>query len=136
MRLTILGCAVFAALAGCEQNTFFAEPSVSSSGTGGGSLVFTIQPVNTQVNTSIPAMEVAVVSAGLIDTSFTGPVTLTISANPGNGSLTGVATVDATAGIVVFSGVAITAVGNGYTLEASAANETSTTSTGFNITVP
>jgi hypothetical protein len=136
MRLTILGCAVFAALVGCEQNTFFAEPSVSAGGAGGGELVFIIQPVTTDVNTSIPAMEVAAVNAGLIDTTFTGAVTLTISTNPGSGALTGTTTVDAVQGLVVFNGVGINAVGNGYSLQASAANEASTTSTGFNIVAP
>jgi hypothetical protein len=136
MRLTILGCAMFAVLAGCEQNTFLSSSGVSSGGGSGESLVFLVQPATTQVNLAMPAIEVAAENAGVIDTTFTGAVSIGIGTNPAAGALTGTAIVDATAGVATFNTVGINVVGNGYTLVATATNEGSATSTSFNITAP
>ena len=64
----------------------------------------------------------------------TANVTLAIGTNPGSGSLSGTATLAASAGIASFSGLSISSEGNGYTLNASSSG-VSTISTAFNISV-
>src|SRR5256714_3080863 len=65
-------------------------------------------------------------------TGFTGNITVAIGTNPGSGTLSGTKTVAAVAGVAAFSGLSIDKAGTGYTLTATGAG--STTSTTFNIT--
>jgi hypothetical protein len=69
-------------------------------------------------------------------TGFTGNVTIAIGTNPANGTLSGVSTVAAVAGVVVFSSLSIDAPGTGYTLIAAASGLNSATSVPFDITAP
>ena len=99
-------------------------------------LGFTIQPTSGLANTFFPAIAVAVLDAG--GNTVTGAVTnvgLAISANPGNGTLTGSTFIPTFNGVATFSNVTVSAPGNGYTLIASAQNLGNTISVPFNMTV-
>src|SRR2546423_357637 len=80
-----------------------------------------------------PAVQVTAQDAqGNTATEFTGNVTVAIGTNPASGTLTGTATVAASAGVATFANLAIDKVGTGYTLTATGAG--SATSAAFNIT--
>jgi cyclophilin family peptidyl-prolyl cis-trans isomerase len=72
--------------------------------------------------------------SGVVDTSFNGPVTLVLANNPGNGTLGGTLTATAVNGVATFSNLTLNNVGTGYTITASAASETPSTSTAINVT--
>ena len=61
---------------------------------------------------------------------------LQILNNPGDGTLTGTATVAAVNGVATFANLAITLPGAGYTLQATSPGVTSATSQPFDIVVP
>jgi hypothetical protein len=63
---------------------------------------------------------------GNIDPTFNQNVTLAIAANPGGATLGGTLTVQAVDGVATFSGLTISRVGSGYTLQASSAGLTGT----------
>lgn len=98
-------------------------------------LVFSVQPGHAAPNASIsPAVKVEVQnSAGQVVTTSTAIVTLVIGANPGSGTLGGITSVAAVAGVATFSNLSINSIGSGYTLVASASGLSSTTSAAFNI---
>jgi hypothetical protein len=62
---------------------------------------------------------IALKANGLVDSAFTGAVTLTIGTNPGGGTLSGTRTVNASGGVALFTGLSIDKAGQGYTLVAS-----------------
>jgi hypothetical protein len=97
-------------------------------------LAFTVQPQTTTSLTALtPAVQVtARDSVGNTITSFTSNVVMTISANPGGGTLTGTTTVAAVAGVATFSNLKIDKVGTGYRLAATSGALT-VTSTAFSI---
>ena len=87
-------------------------------------------------STMVPAVTVAVEDQfGNVVTGAANTVSLAIGANPGGGSLTGGAGVDAVGGIATFSRLSIDQPGNGYTLVAAAAGLTGATSNAFNVLV-
>ena len=97
-------------------------------------LVFTSPPQNTAVNSPQASLTVAVEDVtGHIVTSATTAVTLTFSANPGKGLLSGTATANAVAGVATFSTLSINKVGNGYQLLAAAPALSPATSAPFNV---
>ncbi len=98
-------------------------------------LAFTVQPSNTGAGSPItPAIQVTARDAlGNTVTAFTGAVTLAILNNPGGGTLSGIATRNAVAGVATFPNLSINRSGTGYTLTASAVGTGSTTSAGFTI---
>ena len=138
MRLTILGCAVLAIATGCDTSGggFLGL----STGTGGGTgratkLAFTVQPTGAAAGGTMPAVQVSAENAaGVADTTDTAAVTVGIGTNPSSGSLGGITTIKATAGVAVFNSLTISKAGNGYTLTASQSGLTSATSSAFNIT--
>ena len=69
-------------------------------------------------------------------TDYTGSVTIALSANPSGGTLSGTTTVNAINGVASFANLSIDKAGTGYTLVASAAGLSSSTSTAFAITAP
>ena len=82
----------------------------------------------------------AVTSAGVLDTSFTGPVTLSVANNPGLSETLGVTggsllTVNAAGGIATFSGLTLNAVTAGTTLQATS-NGVATGTTGTIVVTP
>jgi len=72
-------------------------------------------------------------SNDILDSEFANAVTLAIGNNPGSSTLSGTASVAASAGVATFSGLSLNKVGTGYTLVASAASRTSGTSNAFNV---
>jgi len=83
-------------------------------------LIFTVQPQTTTAMTVFSPVQVtARDSVGNTITSFTGNVTMSISANPGSGTLSGTLTVAAVAGVASFSNLKIDKVGVGYRLGAT-----------------
>jgi len=99
-------------------------------------LVFTVQPTTTQVNTVMtPAVVVEVEqSNGTVDQGYNGPVTLSYAANPIGAPAPADSTVNADQGVATFSGLTFSAVGFGFELQASSpGNTTSSASTPFNI---
>jgi len=102
-------------------------------------LQFQVHPSSTQVGSSItPAVQVAYYdgNTGTIDTSFTGPITLSLGNNPGGATLNGLLTTNAVAGIATFSDLSLNNVGTAYTVVASANEVIPITSNLFNITAP
>ena len=100
-------------------------------------LVFLQQPTNAFTGSSIsPAITVQIQDAsGNLVSTDTRNVTLAIGNNPGGGSLSGVATVAAVAGVATFSNLSINNAGTGYTLSATSSPAlTGATSASFNIT--
>src|SRR5206468_12753578 len=76
---------------------------------------------------------VAIQDANGNQTSSTASITVAIGSNPSGGTLSGTTTVAAVSGVATFSNLSINAVGTGYTLSASSAGLTDTTSSAFNI---
>lgn len=85
-------------------------------------LVFTAQPSTATAATALsPAVQVSARDAlGNTATAFVGDVVVTIGTNPSGGTLSGVTTVAAVAGVAEFSDLRIDRSGTGYTLLASA----------------
>jgi len=109
------------------------------------SLVFTAdgQPADTTVNATMTSVfnsqpgpiKVEIVQSGMLNATAKAAITLTITptANPGNGTLSGTTTVTTTGGIASFSDLSIDQQGFGYTLTATARGIFSGTSNTFNI---
>jgi hypothetical protein len=102
-------------LTGATSNTFNINTAPLDT------LIFTVQPQTTTAMTVFsPAVQVtARDSVGNTITSFTGNVTMSISANPGGGTLSGTLTVAAVAGVASFSNLKIDKAGVGYRLGAT-----------------
>jgi alpha-tubulin suppressor-like RCC1 family protein len=103
-------------------------------------LVFTVQPVNTIANTTLPAFGVAVQdAAGNTITTAVNSITVSMGTNPANGNLFGTTTVSAVNGVATFSAVSIDNPGNGYTLIAhtvfAAGTNVNVTSNLFNMLI-
>jgi hypothetical protein len=97
-------------------------------------LVFTAQPATTAAGTLLaPVTVTAQDAAGNTVTGFTNNVTLSITVNPGGGTLSGTTTVAAAAGVTTFSNLSINKSGTGYRLLASS-GALSNTSGAFSIT--
>lgn len=100
--------------------------------------VFTTQPGNTTAGATINGTSGIQVTAkddlGNTVTTFVGAVTAGISSNPGGGTLSGTATVNASLGVATFTTLSINRPGTGYALTASAAGVTAGVSAPFNIT--
>jgi hypothetical protein len=58
-------------------------------------------------------------SQGTVDTSYDGPMTVSLVKNPGGATLGGTLTVTVSKGVAVFSGLTLNKVGTGYELEAT-----------------
>ena len=72
---------------------------------------------------------------GNVQTGFTGSVTIALESNPGSGTLNGTLTVNASAGVAVFSGLTLDQAANGYTIQAnSTGGPSATTTNAFDIT--
>jgi len=100
-------------------------------------LIFSGQPSNTNAGQAMtPAVKVQLLdSAGNLSTSASNAVTITIGANPANGTLSGTRTVNAINGVATFADLTINRIGTAYTFTASATGLAGTTSSAFNITL-
>jgi hypothetical protein len=98
-------------------------------------LAFTQQPSNTPSGAAIsPPIKVeARNDGGGVMLSFTGPITLTIGANPGGGTLSGQTTVNCVNGVATFTDVHIDRPASSYNLKASSPGLLGATSDAFNI---
>jgi hypothetical protein len=116
-------------LAGATSNTFVINGGTATR------LDFTTDPVTTTAGQTItPAVVVnARDNFGNVDANFTGNVTLAISTNPGNGTLSGTATVAAIAGVATFNDLSIDKSGTGYRLTALSGALTTDISQAFSI---
>ena len=70
---------------------------------------------------------------GVVDTTFSGGITLTLSVNPTSATLSGTTTVVVVSGVASFNDLTVNKVGSGYVLAAASAGLTTVTSTPFNI---
>jgi hypothetical protein len=143
MRLRIwLGLGATALLAGCPFPDAPHVQGIGGGGSGGGSgdrLSFLVQPSNAFVAVAIsPSIQVTAIdtTTGLVDTSFTGVVTMALSANPTGAVLSGTKSVNAISGIAFFPDLTVSLAGTGYTLVATNSNLGSVTSSTFDITTP
>src|SRR5712691_6565020 len=101
-------------------------------------LGFTQQPQTTQAGATLtPPVQVAALDASEhVVQGFTGAITLALGANPGGGTLSGGAPVNAVNGVATFPALSIDKPGTGYTLRATASGLTDATSSAFNVTAP
>jgi hypothetical protein len=99
-------------------------------------IVFRVQPSNTTAGAVItPAVEVEARDRfGNRDFTFSGQVTMSIENNPGEGTLSGTSSVNATFGVARFTNLRINRTGVGYTLRANAPSVGQVISASFNIT--
>ena len=133
---------------GLPGNDFQLDPASAGnlSGTlaGSCSLAFTSdgQPAGTAANAVItsgfgssggPVKVEVLDGSGQLATGSTAAVTVAIGANPGSGSLSGTATVDASGGVASFSNLSIDKPGIGYTLTGASPGTTPATSANFTI---
>src|SRR5215510_5093243 len=120
---------------GCPNSQL--QHIVGIGGGGGGSrrLAFIAEPSTAHVGAFIsPAVQVAVEDTlGKVDTTFSGGITMALSANPGAAVLSGTTTIVAVLGVATFSDLTINTAANGYVLSASSAGLSTVTSTSFNI---
>jgi dUTPase len=100
-------------------------------------LVLTVQPPGVVTRGAGFAVAVSAEDAfGNLNTSFNGPVALSLAANPGGAALGGTLTVNAVAGVATFTGLTISSVGSGYTLQAASGGLTPTTTNPITVTAP
>jgi hypothetical protein len=94
-----------------------------------------VQPMNTAAGAAIsPALTVKIEDAnGNVVTTSSATVSVSLGANPGNGTLSGTASLAAAAGVATFDNLSIDKAGTGYTLVASSTGLTSATSSSFSI---
>ena len=118
---------VSATVAGVATPATFAATAGPAGAT---QLLYTTQPSTVTAGIPIsPAVVVAALDAlGATVTSFTGPVTLALGANPGGATLSGTLTVNAVAGLATFNNVRVNRSASGYTLVASSPALTSASS--------
>ena len=73
---------------------------------------------------------------GNVNTSYDGPITLTLATNPGDATLGGTLQIGATNGIATFSDLTLNEIGDGYTILAAATGLSSATTAGVDVTAP
>ena len=73
-------------------------------------------------------------SAGNLDSSFNGTVTVALASNPGNATLGGTLTATASNGVATFSGLTLTTAASGYTLIVSSNGVDSATTNAITVT--
>jgi hypothetical protein len=99
-----------------------------------GLVVTTQPPASTTAGDSFGLTISAEDLYGNLTPGFTSGVTIALKSNPGSGTLNGTLTVDASAGVAIFSGLTIDQVANGYTIQATTTGLSSATTNAFDIT--
>lgn len=132
--LLLIGVGAVATL-GCPNSQLVHIVGVGGGGGASRVLVFVAEPSTAHVDAFItPAIQVAVEDTlGVVDTTVTGGVTLTLSTNPTAAVLSGTTTVTFTAGVATFSDLTINLAGTGYVLSAASAGLTTALSSSFDI---
>jgi hypothetical protein len=121
---------------GCPNSQLQHIVGVGGGGGGGNRrLVFVAEPSTAHAGAFItPAVQVAVEDTlGVVDTTVSGGVTMSLSTNPTGAVLSGQTTVVFTAGVASFSDLTINLAGPGYVLSASSAGLSTATSISFDI---
>ncbi len=126
------------ALAGAQTVTASASglagsPAIFSATAAAGvatKLVITSQPATTiaGVNLAPSLIATAEDAAGNLATTFTGPVTVSLTTNPGSATLSGTTTVNAVAGVATFSGISLNKAASGYRVSVSSGSLSQDTS--------
>jgi hypothetical protein len=132
-RLLVTGIGALT-VAACPYPTSPRQVGVGGGG-GGRVLVFVVQPSTAHLSAEIaPAVQVAVEDTlGFLDTTATGGVTVALSANPSNATLSGTKTISFVSGVSTFSDLSVNLVGVGYTLSATSSGFTTVVSAPFDI---
>jgi hypothetical protein len=100
-------------------------------------LAFVLQPpAATSPGTPFSVEVEARDAAGNRATSFGGPVSLALGANPAGGTLSGTTSVAAVVGVATFADLSVDNFGDGYTLVAAAAGVSDGASSPFDVTLP
>lgn len=131
--LLLIGVGAVAA-SGCPNS--LAPHQVGVGGGGGGRfLTFFVEPTTAHAGAFItPAVQVAVEdSTGAVDSTYQGGVTLALSTNPGNATLSGTTTVVFVSGVASFSDLTVNVAATGYVMSAASSGLTTITSTTFDI---
>jgi hypothetical protein len=99
-------------------------------------LIFQTNPSGGQANVPFATQPVVIAQDALnhTNTSFNGPVTLSIKSGTAGAVLLGTATVNAINGVARFSGLAISKAGTGYRMTAASGGLSSADTTAFDIT--
>jgi adhesin/invasin len=149
------GSSALVTVAGLDDDVAYRWQARTVDGTGRASAWVSLSPSGADLNTSLPAAQVAVTvepvstaagavitpsvriaaqdAAGNTLTSFTGNISIALGSNPTGATLGGTTTVAAVDGVATFTDLTITQVGAGYTLVATSGVLTATT-VPFNIT--
>ena len=127
------GYTLVAATAGVASDTSAAFDVIPGAAA---ELEFTVSPVTTSAGaTMVPHPQVTVRDAmGNTATGFTGDLTMALGTNQAGGTLSGLTTVAAVAGVATFSSLSINVAGSGYSLSATASGLTAAGSVAFDIT--
>jgi hypothetical protein len=110
--------------------------TVTVTAAGPNHLAFGQQPTNAVAGSAIsPSITVQLLDLynNLVSSNSAATVSVALHSNPGNGTLSGTASVTVKNGLATFSNLAINKAGNGYTLQASSGNFSGITSAAFNI---
>ena len=125
------GVLALGALVSCEVGKLFQD---GGSDPAAARLEFAAPSNGTAGEPLSPAVRVSAVdSAGTVDTTFHGAVTVTLGDNPGRGTLRGTRTVDAVRGVASFADLSINRAGTGYTLVATTTGVRGATSPAFDV---
>lgn len=104
---------------------------------GADGLGFFSQPATTRAGALIAPLRVgALAPGGVVATAYSGPIWISLDANPTGATLSGTRHLFAVNGFVTFSDLRIDKPGTGYTLRATAWPLNYKTSTAFDVTAP
>jgi hypothetical protein len=131
----------FGVLAAQDGNVWF---TVSTDASGGQSTLGVVARATQVVMSAQPPASVGPggsfgltvsieTSFGVVDPTFSGPVTVALQNNPGGSTLSGTVTVMAQNGMATFSGLSVNNPGNGYTIVVSSGGLASTTTVPFSV---
>jgi len=124
--------------AGSDGNLWFDDDTTNAIGVvtlNSTHFVVTKQPPSTvTAGTPFGLTVEAEDSAGNLDSSFNGTVTVALENNPGGATLGGTLTVTASGGIATFSGLTLTQAAPGYKLQVSSSGVTAATTSAITVT--
>lgn len=131
--LLLIGVGAVAA-SGCPNSLAPHQIGIGG-GSGGHVLAFLVEPTTAHAAAFItPAVQVAVEDTlGVVDTTFQGGVTVSLSTNPSSATLSGTTTVVFVSGVAFFSDLTVNKTGTGYVMSAASSGLTTITSTPFDI---
>ena len=124
-------------LASDKDKLFYLHNYLDLGNTSFPRLIMQTNPAGGQANTPFATQPVVIAQDALnhTNTSFNGPVTLTIKAGTGTAgaTLVGTATINAVNGVATFSGLGVSKAGSGYRLTATSSGLSSADTTAFDV---